>query len=561
MTDRSRFSRRALLQRSSAGLLALGATGLLAACQAPAPASAPQTVAPPAVTAPAVTAPAVAAPAKPTQAPASSVPSRSAKGTLTVGLSGQSFQTMDQIRQGVTEASSIYDALYDRLVFVDTLSGGKLNPGLATAWKQVDPVTWDFSLRQGVTFHNGEPFDANSAAFSLHLVLDDPKNWLQARIGGIARTEAPDPGTLRVVTKTPDVLTIGNIGEIPMYPRAYYQSAGPDGFAKQPVGTGQWKFDSWADGVTITLTKYDGYWADKAKFDRLVYRPIPEAATRTSALLAGEIDLAYNVNIDDERILASKGLKAVAAPVGQGTGVNLLYLGGQARDNPMSDTRVRQALNYAVDKDAIANDILLGSTRVLKGQIVGPDCFGFNSTLAPYPYDPQKAKQLLSDAGYPNGFSIDFQSSAANYAKAQEVSQNVVAQLAKVGVNAKLQMLEWNLYLDKLINATSAPMFYVGWNYYPVMDANFAIQHFLTKSQFKLFANPRLDQLYDEESNEFDRAKREGILQQFMAVMREEAPMLFLFQSPLLYGINPRVQGFQSTANDRPQVKGLSLAE
>jgi peptide/nickel transport system substrate-binding protein len=496
-----------------------------------------------------------------TGAHASAAKAVAKKGVLTVGLSGSSFQTMDRNALGVTNSQGIYDALFEPLVAVDAFPGqaGKLHPALATKWQRVNSRTWDFQIRKGVKFHNGQTLEAADAAFSLNLVLNNPQNWLNSRIGDIVQVRVLNKYKLRIVTKAPNVLTLGDISQISIYPRKYYSSAGAAAFGRKPVGTGPFKFQSWPGAVDVHLTRYDRYWGKKPSYKEVVFKPIDDPATRLAALLAGEIDIAYNLNIDDSTVLRSRGLRAVAAPVGQGTGINLLYLGGQPANNPLKDKRVRQALNYAIDKQAIVKNILLGSTRVLRGQVVGPDSFGFNPKLQPYPYNPTKAKQLLTEAGYPNGFAIDFQSASANYAKAAEVSQNVVAQLAKVGVRVRLQMLEWNVYLDKLIHATSAPMFYVGWNYYPVMDANFAIVNFLSKSPFKIFSNPKLDSLYEQETNTFNRAKRQKLLRQFMAVMRDQAPMIFLFQSPELYGVGKRVVGFRPSADDHPHIASVSL--
>lgn len=540
--EKSGITRRQLLKRGGGAAAVLGTGGFaafLAACERAASPSAGASA----------------------SAGATFPPSQSGPGVLTVGLSAQSFETMDGLASGVTVSQGIYEAMYDHLVKVDTLNGGELLPELATEWAQVDDVTWDFTLREGVTFWDGEPFNAETAVHSLRLVLDDPANWLQSRIGGFASVEAVDDRTLRVVTSAPDVLTVGNISQIPMYPKAYYESVGASGFAKAPMGTGPFKFESWTDDIDVTLVRNDDYWGDVPAFDKVIFKPLPEPANRLSALLAGEIDLAYNLNIDDTTVLEQRGFLPVPAPVGQGTGINLLYLGDQDPENPMSNKLVRQAMNYAVDKDAIVENILLSSTRALQGQLVGPDCFGFNPDIEAYPFDQDRARELLAEAGYPDGFTIDFESSAENYSKAREVSENLVAQLAEVGITVNLSMLEWNLYLDKLLEATGAPMFYVGWNYYPVMDANFAIQHFLSDSIFKLAANEEMDAIYAEETNEFDRDRREGLLKDFMAVMREEAPFLFLFQSPLLYGLNPRVTGFPPTADDHPHVDAVALQD
>lgn len=479
------------------------------------------------------------------------------KGVLRVGLSGD-FASMDPNHNFVVVAQSIYRAVWEKLVFVDTLDGAKLKPLLATSWKQVDLNTWEFTLRDGVKFSNGEPFNADSAVDSISRMMQDQQATYYTRLQTLSGVQALNAQTIRVTTKQPDVLTVQNVQEVLMYPKAYYASVGRNGFNDKPIGTGRYMLEKWDKGGTMTLVANPNYWGDKARVDRIEFRPIPEAATRVAALLAGEIDIAYNINPDDAEQIKKKGFVAPSVPNGQGTGIQYFPLHADA--GPIKDKRVRQALNYAVDKDSIVKDIMLGYTRVLDGQVLGPDCFGYNPDLKPYPYDQAKAKQLLADAGYANGFSVNFESAAANYTKAQEVSENVVSQLAKVGVKANLKMLQWDVYVGKILQTLdSAPLTYSGWNYYPVMDANFAIQHFRTSSPFKVFSNSQMDALYDSETQEFDRTKREQIIKQFESVARDEATMLFLFQSPLIYGANPRVDGFRPTPDDHPHVETVGL--
>jgi peptide/nickel transport system substrate-binding protein len=487
--------------------------------------------------------------------------SKSQKGVLTVGLAGATFQSLDMLGNMKTNAHAIYRLLFEPLVVVDPTSRGELVPGLATSWKQIDEVTWEFAIRDGVKFHNGEALDAECAVASIKVAQGDPKNFLHARVGDFKTVTAVDARTLRVVTTQPNALTPANISQIPIYPREYYKSAGPEGFTLKPIGSGPFKFVSWPSQVDVTLDRFDGYWGEPSKYRTAVFKPINDPATRLASLLAGEIDLAYNLNLDDKKVIQGRGFKAVSSPVGQGAGINLLHLGSQPKDTPVANKQVRQALNYAVDKDAIVKNLLLGSTEVLRGQVLGSDCFGFDSSLEPYPYDPAKARELLAEAGYPDGFSIDLQVCPSNYAKAGEVSQSVAAQLEKVGVRAKIQQLELNVFLDKLVNATSSPMLYVGWNYYPVLDANFALQNFLGASALKLFDNERFDALFAAQTAESDEDKRLDGIHECLAIMRDEAPMIFLHQSPLLYGVNPRVKGFQRTSDNVPDVRLVTLQE
>lgn len=478
--------------------------------------------------------------------------------TLTVGLGGE-FASMNPNYNYVVVTASVYEAMFEHLVRTDPFSG-KATPELATAWKQVSPLVWEFTIREGVKFHNGDTMTADDVASTFNRIIAEKQvSSIKNRILSFDKAEIVDAKTVRITTKTPEVLLLGLVGEVWVYPKKYYETLGNDGFSEKPVGTGQYKFVEWQKGGAITLEANRDYWGDKPKIDKLVARPYPDTTTRLAALEAGEIDIAYNIYPDDAKRLEAQGKVAASVPNGQGTGINLLWLPPRAT-NPLAKKLVRQALNYAVDKDTIVKNILLGYSKKLDGQVLGPDAFGFNPSVQAYPYDPEKAKALLREAGYPNGFTIEFESAAANYAKAKEVSENVVDQLAKVGVTAKLTMLEWNVYIDRALrNVNSAPMTYVGWNYYPVMDADFAIRHFITSSPYKLHSNPKMDELYLASKAEADRSKREKILQEFNALMREEAPMLFLFQSPLIYGVNPRVKGFKPTPDDRIHFVGISV--
>jgi peptide/nickel transport system substrate-binding protein len=495
----------------------------------------------------------------PTQALAQATSQPAGQGTLTVGLAGASFASMDNIHGANTISQPVYEALFNELVRIDFFNQGAVMPMLAESWKQIDPLTWDFSIRQGVTFHNGEPLDADGAAFSLQLVLDGP-SWLQARTSNVDSVMATDTMTLRIVTKKPDVQAAANLSEIPIFPKNYYTSVGPETFARQPIGTGQFKFESWEEGVQLKLSRFDQFWDQKAAFDKVTFKPIAEPSTRLSSLLAGELDIATVLSPDNAQTLKDKGFQAMPVGVGRGIAATFLYLGNRDHNSPIANKLVRQALNYAVDKDAIVRDILGGTTTTLKGQIIGSDCFGYNASLAAYPYDPAKAKQLLAQAGYPNGFTIDFDSNNEQFTKGQEVAENIVSQLGQVGVNVQLHMLEWNLYLGKLLTTLdSSPLSFGGWDYAPNMDANLPLQLFLTSSPDKFYSNPQVDDLFAQETAEFDRSKRQQILGNIMSVMYDDPPELFLYQEPLLYGVSPRVMGFVPTPDGKARLNGISL--
>jgi peptide/nickel transport system substrate-binding protein len=364
----------------------------------------------------------------------------------------------------------------------------------------------------------------------------------------VDKVEVVDRYTVRIHNSQLDVLLPAGLGDVPMYPAKYYQQVGTQGFSTHPVGTGPFKFDRWDKGVQIVLNRYDDYWGKKPQVQRLVFRPFVESATRLAALQTGEIDIAVNAPPDDAQRLKSRGFNIASTAIGQA-----MILQFNLRINsPLRDRKVRQALNYAIDKEALVKNVMLGFGRVLDGQVVGPDGFGYNPNLKPYSFDLQRAHQLLSEAGFPNGFSIDMDTSQGRYVKQREVSEALVGQLAKASVRVQMHVWEWAEFVTKLDNTlTIAPLAYAGWNYYPAMDADFIFRWYVTDNPEKLFSNPTFDDLYNRQRAEPDRNKRLQLLREMQALLHDEAPMVFLFQSPDIYALKADIQGFRPTPDDR----------
>lgn len=475
---------------------------------------------------------------------------------VTVGLGGE-VDSLDLVAGGVGTAvgTSIYEALFDKLVKINP-TNGELQPGLATSWRLADPQTYVLVLRRGVRFHNGEEFDAESAKFTLELVIKS-KSFLQSRIPFVDRIDVVDRYTVRIHSSRPDILLPVGLGDIPMYPHRYYQRVGTSGFATQPVGTGPFKFGRWDKGVRIVLERNENYWGKKPQLQTLTFRPFVESATRIAALEAGEIDIAVNVPPDDAQRLQRRGFRIAWTPIGQ----SMVMLFNLRVESPLRDRRVRQALNYAIDKEALVKNVMLGFGKVLDAQLVGSDGFGYNPELKPYAFDLQRARQLLAEAGFPNGFTIKMETSEGRYVKQREVSEALVGQLARAGIRVQMDVLEWATYVTKLLRTLDvAPLAYVGWNYFPAMDSDFVLRHYATESPYKLFSNARFDDLYNRSRAEADRNKRRGILRDLHAVLREEAPVVFLFQAPNVFALNARVQGFQPTPDDRIHFDNVSVS-
>jgi peptide/nickel transport system substrate-binding protein len=289
----------------------------------------------------------------------------------------------------------------------------------------------------------------------------------------------------------------------------------------------------------------------------VTFRHMPEAATRVAALEAGEVDIAYAVPPEVLDRLRGRGFVIASTNIGQIININLSSLPG----TPMADKRVRQALNLAVDKDEILKTIMGGFGRKLDAQLVGPDAFGYNPKLRPYPYDPTEARRLLTAAGYAGGFEVPFIGTEGRYPKDKEIAEAVVGYLGRIGVRAKLQILESGVWLSKLyVKGAMGPMWMSGWMYMPAMDAQLPMTFFQCDSVVWVMCNSEFDRLFREASITTDHRRREQLLFRLSEIIREEAPIIFLHQIPAVFGVSPRVKGLKLLADWSFDISKLAVA-
>jgi peptide/nickel transport system substrate-binding protein len=437
------------------------------------------------------------------------------------------------------QALTLFNASFNALTRFD--ENMRPAPALATGWKPLNDTTWEFKLRQGVKFHNGEDFDAEAVKFSLERILDPQlKAAVLSRMPPLAGVEVVDKYTVNISTKGPfPVLPVGLVWGW-MLPPKYVQEMGNEAFGQTPIGTGPFKLQDWSQGQHANYTVNADYWDGKPKLDRLSIRFIPDPAVQVSSLKAGEAHLVADVPGElTEDIKSSPDLKIVDKLIGSIMEINLYSKG----DGPLSDKRVRQALNYAVDKDLIVKQLLGGYGKVADAQVVSPEAFGYNPNVKAYPYDPDKAKTLLAEAGYPNGFEMPITTSFGNQPGDKEVSIALVSQLQKVGVTVNINNLEYGVYAQ-LRGKEQTPNFLTVWLNYG--DARFALQHATThKTTFPYWSNAEFDRLFDQSEVTLDPKAREKLLQDATALMADEAPCIFLHQLAIIYGVSNKVEGWQ----------------
>ncbi len=433
---------------------------------------------------------------------------------------------------------AVHIALFDTLTRFNNKM--ELEPALATSWHLVNDTTWEFKLRPGVKFNTGEEFDANAVKFTIERLIRVNRE-ARSRNDSVVRAESVDPLTVRIFTKAPDPLLLRNLTVMYIVPPKYIAQVGDAGFVRQPVGTGAYRFKQYQSGSFVELEAAPNSWRGSPRLKHITIREITDAAVRTAALSTGEVDIAWNVPVDSVDSLRQAGFDIPNARLARTFALIL----DPIRDTPVRDRRVRQAIAYAIDKEGIVKNIMRGFGRVPDGQLVGPDAFGYHPSLKAYAYDPAKAKQLLREAGFPNGFTTTMATTAGVNPNDKQIGEALAGYLSQVGMTVEHKIVEFALYIDYVFKPTGRPpLFLYGPDYYPAMDPNFQILFFASSHQTQRYNNPRFDELFAQSRKEMDAKKRQELLYRIAELMHEDLPVLPLVHMPLILGMNKRVQGF-----------------
>lgn len=478
-------------------------------------------------------------------------------GTLTVATA-QDPQSWDPIDTFLVAWGTVAHNIYDGLII--RTPDLKLQPGLATKWTYLNGnKTLRFTLRKGVKFHNGEPFNANAVKFSFDRLLgpEGKKGPQQANYNSIKQVKVVGPYTVDFILSQADPVLLTKLagyGAMIVPPR-YIKEKGDAYFDTHPVGTGPFSFVSYKNGESIKLQAFKGYWGGAPKLANVTYRFIEEPATRVAELQAGRVDIAAAIPVAQAATVKGNSnltLQAVPSPTVQALRLNVSH-------GPTSDLRVRQALNHAVDRDAIIKSILQGYASPI-ASLQSSKSFGYDPSLKAYPYDPAKAKQLLQAAGVKPGttIGIDFIGTDAVF---REVAQAVAGYFQVLGLKPELKTYETNTFYSDIIPKNKTTNAYqMGWGGW-TFDFDNTAYLLYHSGQFwnPDYKSKELDAMLDKQHNMSDQKQRLTILRTIAKYTRDQAIDIPLYNQQDLWGVSKRVQGFQAPSDSLLHLGAVSV--
>ncbi|OGK94793.1 MAG: hypothetical protein A3I03_10605 [Candidatus Rokubacteria bacterium RIFCSPLOWO2_02_FULL_68_19] len=474
--------------------------------------------------------------------------------------------TLDPMNHQETPASNLSTNIFDTLLERDQEL--KLVPQLAESYRIVAPTVWEFKLRKGIKFHNGEPFDAESVKFSLERLVDPNLKMRGASpFAPLSRVEIVDSHTVRIHTKAPWPIldTLMSAGQAAMLPPKYYREKEMAYVARNPVGSGPFKFVRWMKDEQIELTANEQYWRGAPKIKTLIFRPIPDDAVRVAALQNGEIDIAVNIPPHLATIIANHPKLFLSTAPSVRT-IQLMYYTHEfdrqhklvgPYPGPVADRRVRLAMNYAVDVDEIIKSVLDGK-GVRIATLLTSKHFGFDPALKPIKQDLAKAKRLLAEAGFPNGLDVVLNSPQGRYVRDKEVAEALAGQLTKAGIRTQLKTHEWGAYLNGMVYIHKAgPVWLIGWGNATYDAETVYVPLFRSGKILSNYFNADFDRMVDEAQTIMDPKKR---LDQYHRINRlwiEDAAAMPLYQQLDLYGATKRMV-WKARGDER--LKGFDMA-
>jgi peptide/nickel transport system substrate-binding protein len=429
---------------------------------------------------------------------------------------------------------NIYETLVERGADM------QLRPLLAESYRIINDRTWQFKLRRNIKFTNGEAFNAAVVKWNVERMIDPAtKSKNSGRVSAIERVDIVDDFTVNIVTKMPYPILDAQLSRVVhMMPPQYVTEKGSAYVGANPIGTGPYKFVRWVKDDELVFEANEAYWRGAPRIKTVVFRPIPEPATRVTALLTGEVDLITQLPppmVDTVTAAGDRGVELRKV-----LSLEVMFMPLYNEVAPTTSKKVRQAINYGVNVEAILQKVMNGAGERRAG-ILARQAFGFDASVKPYPYNPELAKQLLKEAGYSPQTEMLVSIPSGRWPNEKEIGEAVVGDLQKIGMNARARILEWGTFLSNLTAHKLGPMHLQGWGPATLDADDLYSTNLYSKAPFSQFRDERLDRLIEEGRSTMDKGRRLQIYQEIARFQAEEATHLFLWQSMNLYGVNKRV--------------------
>lgn len=437
-------------------------------------------------------------------------------------------------------SSNVMTQIYGTLVRMNEKN--EVVPMLADSFSQLDELTYEFKLKKGVKFHNGEEMKASDVKFSLERAA---KSALVSHIFGDIDTNSfkmPDDYTISFKTKVPAAGFLSGLSHTggSILSEKAVKAAG-EKYAMNPVGTGPFKFVSWTKGDRVELERFNDFYGEKPKFSKMTIRVIPEPTNRAIELESGGVDIAYEISSNDIKRIEENEKLQITRVIDNST----QYLGFNNQKKPFNDIKVRQAISYALNTKSIVESAWRGVGKVAVGPI-GPNVRYSDKSLQAHEYNVQKAKELLKEAGYEKGFKTSIWTNE----KKERVDMATImqSQLKEVGIEAEIKILEWGAYLDGLSKGEH-DMFIIGWTC-QTPDPDLAVYAPLHSSKagtggnYSFFKNAKVDELIMKGRVMKDSPEREAVYKEIQKEVKAQAPWVFLSNGEQVVGTSKNVKGF-----------------
>lgn len=476
--------------------------------------------------------------------------------------------SLDPAGSNDVPSSKVQENIYERLLIQD--ESLELKPGLATEWEAVEDNVWEFKLREGVKFHDGEDFNAEVVKANIDRVIDEkvasPRAFLYAMIKEI---RVVDDYTVQFETEFPFAPlpshlahSGGGMVSPAVIEEDYAQiekGEEPGSYINEnPVGTGFFKFEEWIPGESITLVRNDDYWGENALLDSVTFKVVEEDLTRVAELKTEDTHIADPLSPSDiSEVESVDGLSVIKTP-----SVRLNYIGFNEEKEPFNDPKVRQALNMAIDKNQIIDGIYEGIGIPATGPLA-PDVFGYDESIKGLEYEPEKAKELLKEAGLEDGFEAKLWTDDKR--TSIDTATNIQAQLKDYNIDVQIEQFEWGAYLDKTGNGEHE-MFVLGWSVV-TGDADYGLHPLFHSENLGVPGNrtftqdEELDKLLDAAREESDEKERLALYSEIQEKLNELAPMLYLQHPESVLAVSDKVKGLKVLPTDMFSLHEVYLEE